>query len=258
MNSFNRLLIMSAALLAISPTAFSEEAEYEPFFEILVMGGWSFADMTDATMTINEVEVDKLEQTNEGDWNAWTAQLGLGYVYFLTDDFDTDDLQWFPVINPQLNLYYFNTNDIEGDVLRFEDPNANQMDYDMHFNSTRLMFDVALTVAQLQEFSIYAIAGAGVSWNNVDDFSATEKDGVDCGIQPIDLDSNSSTSFAYEFGGGLSYAINTDLSVSVEYLYAGINDIDLGNDEDVENLNVAGSDFDINTQSVLLGLRFAL
>lgn len=259
MHTFKKILPLFAIFM-VTPIAFAEE-DYDPFFELILMGGIGTIDADDATVQVTEVETDTLTQTNDDDWrSSWTGQIGLGYVYPLAEDFDTDDLQFFSVINPQLNVYYTG-GDIDGDVLQFGDPDFNNMDYDMDFNSIRLMFDVALTVLQLQEFSLYAIGGLGIAWNNVD-FNAEAEEDCECGAANYDTDSDWSTGLAYEFGGGISYALTTDVSLSLEYLYTGFNDVEIGDSDDDEafenDLDIEGSKFDLNTQMVLLGLRVAL
>ncbi|MFA6038189.1 MAG: hypothetical protein WC748_08745 [Legionellales bacterium] len=74
--------------------------------------------------------------------------------------------------------------------------------------------------------------------------------GIDCGAEGFNIQSESSTSFAYEFGGGMSYAVLEDVSISLEYLYTGFNDVALGDYHD-SDLVIEGSDVNINTQSML-------
>lgn len=108
--------------------------------------------------------------------------------------YKTGEVQWFNAINPQLNVYYLGNGDIEGDVWRFESPDWNQMDYSMDFDSTRLMFDLGINIVTIEKFSLYAIGGAGLSWNNTQLNATPNQTGIDCGVAPYDLAEHSSTS----------------------------------------------------------------
>jgi opacity protein-like surface antigen len=228
------------------------EEEATPYWEILGMGGFGAFDAGDSTLDITGSEVDKLVQTNENDWETWTAQLGVGYVIPLFDAEEySDEIQWFPAIEPQLNVYYLE-GDIVGDVYRFESPDFNEADYSINLKSTRLMFDVALTLASWRDLSVFALAGIGPSWNRLD-FSSHIDEGVDCDLNDVGVDSHTDTNFAYEFGGGVTYELTEHLALSAEYLFTGFDDLKLGNSDDVEDLDP--SDFHLNSSAFLFGLR---
>lgn len=256
MNRISRALTVSTILLVDSSIALASD-DFEPFFELLVMGGVSTLDAEDASMIMSASETDLLTQTNDGDWESWTGQLGVGYVYPLAEDLETGDVQWFSLINPQINLYYLDGDTIEGDVYQYQSADFNFLDYTMDYHSTRLMFDLGITVASIDGFSIYAIGGLGLAWNEIDFLATPNQLGLDCGVVGYNLNSQSSTSFAYEFGGGITAAVNDDIAISLEYLYTGFTDVELGNNTD-SDFDIQNSDLDINSQSVLLGLRFAL
>ncbi|MFA6037542.1 MAG: outer membrane beta-barrel protein [Legionellales bacterium] len=247
--------LLTATTILATSTNFAFAAT-EPFFEILVMGGIATLDATDTSLQISDSETDKLIQTNDGNWESWTGQVGVGYVSPLTHELQTGDVQWFPLITPQINLYYLDGDDIQGDVYQFESADFDNLDYNMDFQSTRLMFDLGLTLAAIDRFSVYAIAGAGIAWNKTDLNANPNQQGIDCGAIGFDIDSKTSSSFAYEFGGGMTYAAMDNLAISLEYLYTGFTDVELGNDSD--EFDIESQDLDINSQAVLLGLRFAL
>ncbi len=256
MDRYKKVLLGCTILTTLSSPAFADE--FDPFVEFLVFGGIASLDAGDSTIRITSQETDQLVQTNENDWKAWTGQVGLGYVAQFAEELSSGEVDWFPIINPQINVYYLGGEDIEGDVWRFQDPNFNQADYSMKFHSTRLMFDLALTIAQIERLSIYAIGGLGIAWNEID-FNARSTEV--CPIEDVSLNSNNDNSFAYEFGGGLTYAAFDSMAISLEYLYTGFNNIGLGDHNDDVNdqgLDVKASDIDIHSQAVLLGLRFAL
>ncbi len=249
--------LSAVALLAGSTHSALANDDFNPFFEILVMGGTVSLDAEDTSLQITEWETDKLTQANEGDWKSWTGQIGVGYVYPLAEDLETGDVQWFPLINPQLNVYYLDGDGIHGDVHQFESAEFDTLDYKMDYRSTRLMYDVGITVAAIDKFSIYAIGGAGIAWNQVEFKAKPNAFGLECGTEGFELDTENSTSFAYEFGGGMTYAILDDVAISVEYLYTGFKDVKIGDDTD-SDFDIESDDLDVNSQSILLGLRFAI
>ena len=236
------------------------EEEEEGFFELLVFGGVASMDPESTTLHVSPDETDLLTNSTSDDWDSWTAQVGVGYVYPIEgDDMYTGDVRWFANINPQLNLYYLDASDMNGDTYLFQDPSYNLADWNMEFNSTRLMFDLALTVATLERLSLYVLGGAGVAFNRTELNSIAHPGS---GIADVYLDSEDSTSFAYEFGGGLTYALMDDLAVSLEYLFTGINDVGLGETTTTlgcdQTFNISGGDMDIDSQALMLGLRLAL
>ncbi len=247
-------LIMFAASTSL---AYANEGEFEPFFEAVIMGGIASLHAGDSTIDMTASETDKLVQTNENDWNSWIGQLGLGYVFQLTDEWASGEVQWFPLITPQLNLYVLGNGEIKGDMYQYESAALNNLDYTADFNSTRVMFDLNVTLAAIEQFSVYALAGAGIAWNTIDFQATPNLNGLACGANGFNIESASSTSFAYEFGAGLTYAMADDIALSLEYLYTGLNDVGIGNEDDI-GFDLQSADFDMNTQAVLFGVRFAL
>ncbi|MGA2654390.1 MAG: hypothetical protein ABSF18_00230 [Gammaproteobacteria bacterium] len=255
MQAIKQILTSTTLFALCAPIAMAEE-EYEPFVEIIAMGGVVAVDTGNTSLHIRDSQTDletDLLKNNE-EWSGWVAQLGVGYVYELTNDFDTDDFQFLPTINPQFNVYYIGDHDIDGNVVRFGDT-YDGVDYTQEFSSTRLMFDLGITLVQYEEISLYGLAGLGIAFNTLNTtFSSDEF--------PFYNDSNlseSSTSFAYEFGAGLAYAIDTDLTVNVQYLITGINDVDLGsNDTNSKGFDVSADQYNIITQAGMIGLRYAL
>lgn len=236
MNRSHLALTMGAILLTSSNIALAETNH--DHFEILLMGGLANLDADD---------MDSLIQTNEDEWESFTGQVGLGYVYFFPIELETGAVQWFPSINPQVSVYFLGGDDIEGEVSQ-QRSEFNDIDYTMELQSTRAMFDLALTLASIDWFSIYAIGGAGVAWNKTK-FSTTHNQ--------ADLDTSNSSGIAYEFGGGATAQLRFDLAVSVEYLYTRLTDVGLADHTDPDFDNQS-SEFDINSQAILLGLRLAL
>ncbi|MFA6036942.1 MAG: outer membrane beta-barrel protein [Legionellales bacterium] len=248
------LLVIFTSFAAINANAQEITNDANPW-EILLLGGIASLDADSTLIYASDIQTDKISQTNDDDWKSWSVQLGLGYTIPLSDDeYEAEDLTWFPSIQPQINLYYLQGN-IDGYVDRFYqyEGNFSDTDYQSNFESTRLMFDLALTIAAYQNFSVFALAGVGPAWNRV-----SYDTGVNNEAQ-LHLNEQNQTNFAYEFGAGVSYALSEQLSITGEYLFTGFTNVELGeNGTEGHNIetHVETEDFDLNAQTLLLGLRF--
>lgn len=256
MKIYQGILIASAALIANSAFAVAAPVAALPAWEIIMMGGpGPMRSAQDIDLDISSVETDKLIQTNSDNWTAWTGQLGTGYIAPLggAAAYSTH-VQWFTAVEPQMNVYYLQ-GDLKGNVDRYANyaGDFNDNKYTMEIKSTRLMADVALTVASWRRLSTYVIGGIGPSWNSMD-YNAPE---TVC-VQEVEMNS-SDVNFAWEVGAGLTYSFNRHFGASLEYLYASIYDLELGDDAEIGEVNSEiGSDgFDLVAQTVFLGLRYA-
>jgi hypothetical protein len=228
----------------------------EPYWEVIMMGGTASLDAENTTIDMTADETDQLQQRNDGDWKSWTANLGVGYVIPIFDSVVySDEVQWLPAVEPQINGYFLKGN-INGNVDRYyEFPgNFSDTDYSMELESTRVMFDVSLTLASYRNLSIYAIAGIGPSWNRIDFETPNCAPG-----EEIEIDPHTTVNFAYEFGGGINYALTEHIALTVEYLYTGFNDLRLDDDGEVGGVDqeLKSDDFDLSSQAVLFGIRYA-
>jgi opacity protein-like surface antigen len=237
-------------MLIASTTAWADY-DVDPYVELLLMAGVTTTDSENATL--ETFSFQELEQTNQSDWNFFTGQVGVSYVYPLAD-FSTGVVDWFPSIMPQINVYFIDSGEIVGNM--YEQPtNVNNLDYTMDYDNIRAMFDLGITVLAIDRFSIYALAGVGMSWNSIDFKANPTPEGMDNDVDPFELYGQHSSSMAYEFGGGVSYALLDSVAISVEYLYAGILDVKIDQDNNDYTADVASTEFDINTQTILAGLR---
>ena len=109
---------------------------------------------------------------------------------------------------------------IKGDVWRFGDPSFNDMTYNMPIESYRLMFDTALTIVSKRQYSLYAIGGIGNAWNPVG-YNDADRNGMPCPDQFLNLNSTTRSSFAWEVGGGLSYALSNRFALFFGILVYG-------------------------------------
>lgn len=233
-------------------------------FEIIGAGSISKLDAGNGTLGVTSSETDRLVQTNSNSWNTPGAQLGVGYVYYFCGTrLCSDQVQWFPAIEPQLNLYYLASNSIEGDVWRFNSPDFNDLTFDIPIHSTRLMLDVALTVASWRQLSMYVKGGIGHAWTRISysDKDKSSTSDAPCPEEGVSLSSKTSSNFVWEAGLGVVYAFNDRIGVSLEYLYTDLGTVKTassGNTGLITAPVISPASFDITTQTALLGLHIAL
>ena len=261
-NGFPYFLLCSIALSGSSlMTAASAEniARTPGRFDAIGAAGIAQVQAGNAQLGVTSSETDKLVQTNKG-WNSFAGQLGLGYVFYARHaQRYSQKIQWFPSTEPELNAYYLGLNDIKGDVWRFNNANFNQLNYKTPINSTRLMFDEAVTIVSKKWLSLYAIGGVGAAWNHVG-YSDSDK-GLSCPDQRLVLNSNTSSNFSWEAGGGLSFLLGKRVSLTLEYLYT-----DLGTGQTYANGTtgtitapvIVPASTNLAAQSGLLGLHIVL
>jgi opacity protein-like surface antigen len=230
-------------------------------FEVIGAVGIANLMAGDGYLGVTSSETDRLVQTNRNDWSTFTGQLGIGYVYYLNGAQQySENTQWFPWIEPELNGYYLARNSITGDVWRFGSPAFNDMTYNMPIESTRLMFDTALTVVSKKQYSLYAIGGIGNAWNRVG-YSDKDNNGIPCADQFLNLGATTRSNFAWEAGAGLSYALNNRFSLSLEYLYTDLGTVktpDSGFTGTITAPILVPAEFRLTTQAALLGLHIAI
>jgi opacity protein-like surface antigen len=194
-------------------------------FEILGGPGISQLSAGNSPLGITSSETDQIVQTNANSWNTLAAQLGVGYVHYFGDAQQySDQVQWFPSIEPELNVYYLSSHSINGNVLRFNSAAFNDLTFDIPIRSTRLMLDAALTVASWKQLSVYVLGGIGNAWTRVG-YSDAVKGGLPCPEQRISLNNKTNSNFAWEAGAGMTFAFNNRFALSIEYLYAGLGNV---------------------------------
>lgn len=230
-------------------------------FEVIGAAGVASLMAGNSYLGVTSSETDTLVQTNSNDWNTFTGQLGIGYVYYLGGaEQYSDKVQWFPMIEPELNGYYLGKGTIKGDVWRFGDPAFNEMTYKMSVESTRLMFDTALTIVSKRQYSLYAIGGIGNAWNRVG-YRDADHNGMPCPDQFLNLNSTTRSSFVWEAGAGLSYAFNNRFALSLEYLYTDLGRVKTpgsGFTGAITTPVLVPADFKLSSQAALLGLHIAI
>lgn len=235
-----------------------EDIDDDSYFQLSLSAGIANASQHDSELVVTQSETDILKQTNDNNWSGWTVQFGLGYVVPLYWEWNDEDesetqIQWLNAITPQLNLYILNGTDLTGEVKRFNDSDDVDATYNMQFDSTRLMFDTAINILSVRDFSFFAMAGLGIAWTSTD-FVMLHDSHVR--IDDLDLGASNDSDFAYEFGGGINYYIDEDFDISLQYLYTRFSNVNVSGQD--ENFKVYSSDLDIKTQSLLLGARIKI
>lgn len=227
-------------------------------FEVIGAGGVAKLKAGNSSLAITSDETDTLDQTNSNSWSTLAGQLGVGYIYhFCGLQRCPNDFQWFPSIEPQLNVYQLSSDSIEGNVLRFG--MFNQGTFDIPVRSTRLMFDVALTIAAWNQFSLYAKGGVGHAWTRLS-YSDSINTNPGCHMD-LNLSSYTNSNFVWETGAGVLYDFNNRFGVSLEYLYANLGRVKTSTQGSVSTFTIptiSAASFNLKSQTALLGLHIAV
>lgn len=267
-----RILMSSLVSFAIMPSTFAGAfvnaggagqtiIPQTGFVEIIGAFGGSTGVTGTTYLGVSSTETDALVQSDVGKGFA-TGQVGVGYVQLLSPSgISADTVQVLPSVEYEVNGYYTPFK-LTGDVDRFGSSSFNEFSYDMNVKSSRLMFDTEVTIASYKAASVFGVAGLGASWNRVS-YHETSNGNSSCttGLAPITVDPDTTASFAYEFGGGLKFAITPKVRLSVEYLYSHLAKLkvgDTGHSSDVSSFPVVPADFSLHSNAVLAGLHVAL
>jgi opacity protein-like surface antigen len=256
---FIGLWIVNCSLFAAPPDGSVDEdgnAFHKDHFEII--GAPGIANLKADNLSdlgVTRSENDTLAQTNNSVWNTFAAQLGAGFIhYFPNGQAYSDNVQWLPSIEPELNLYYLSSNSIDGTVSRFGNAAYGQLDFDIPVRSTRLMLDIALTLVTYKQLSLYGIGGIGGAWNSID-YHDEDNSGSTC-VLGLSLNTQKNNDFAWEGGVGIIYAFNNRVGFSLEYLYANLGGVNASANGNFDI--IMPPHFHLNTQTGLLGLHIAL
>ena len=248
-------------LLALSNTAFASQANH---YELIgALGAANLRTGGGSQLGVTSSETDKLQQTNNNNWNTFATQLGVGYIYYFHQYTKTPEkVQWFPAIEPEINLYYLSSNsNIKGNVWRFGSSAFNQLTYQMPLRSTRLMLDGVLTVVKKKKNLLYVKAGIGEAWNRLSYNDTENSNGpAGCPDQRISLASATNTNFAWELGIGVLHDFNNRLGLSLEYLYTHLGSVKPSSSYTgpITAPIISAPSINLASQSVLLGLHVAL
>jgi len=255
--------LLSIICLTVTVSSFSASSHQQTsiakdngsHIEWILAGGVAGVHTRDSQMQVTSTEIDTLDQTNSYRWDNATGQLGLGYVYYMVDGPRiSEDLRWFPTVEPMLNLYYSNL-DVKGDVYRFKSVFLNDLDYKTTIRNTRLMLDVALTIVSKCKYSLYGVLGIGEGWSRLSyrDYAGS--------TTRLNLNTENENNVVWNIGAGAAYAFNQSVNVSLEYVWTDLGRMQTssrGATGNIVNPQLVGANFQVTTQAIMLGFHIAL
>jgi opacity protein-like surface antigen len=215
-------------------------------------GGFGLAKLHvgNSAFAVTDTETDSLVQTANpivGDVN-----FGVAYVWPLNSMRLDQRVSWFPSVKTGLNLRYFDQN-VQGQIYQYQEPDLDNYTYNLSVESTRLMFDISLTLATVQRFSLFLQGGAGAGWTQTS-YSDMPNEGIPSGSLSINNRTNSG--FVSEVGGGISYDIQENFGISLQYLYANYGTIKTSSTATLNGdpASIAPAQFPLRSQEVLFNV----
>lgn len=209
---------------------------------------------------ISNAEQDWVSQTNFNHFQSVIGNIGLGYVHFLSNSeryFET--FSWFPSVETILNLYFADLT-AKGHVFLFNNPNFPTSTFEMPIRTTNLMIDVIVNIISYQHFTWYVLGGIGEAWTRVSYSDAP--DSIGAPSRPaLDLRDRTQSHSTYEWGTGISYAVNCNLRVVFAYLYTHIGNFKTSENGTLDGVNtvlVSPAAFSLRTQALMLQLQYGL
>ncbi|MFW2570242.1 outer membrane protein [Legionella sp. 29fVS95] len=244
---FTGLLSFSFSVSAAFPI-FSQQGQ----FEWSANAGLSWLQTGNSNVVISEFETDRLRQTR----TPLAGELGLGIAYlFPLNTSARGNLIWFPELRTALNIRYMDQaiigQDVYGEVDLFQDSSMNNYTYDLSLASTRVMIDLALTVASLEQFSVFLLGGVGAGWTQVD-YQDRPSPGS------LSLNSRTKHGAVGEAGAGLAYDCNKQFRFSLAYLYTDYGTIKTGSQGIIDfntPIVINPMQFSFHTQAILFGVH---
>lgn len=247
---FSGLFGLSLSVSAALP-AFFQQGQFEWSANV----GLSWLQTGNSTVVVTDIETDRLRQTR----NPLAGELGLGVAYLIPlNTSPVASLIWFPELKTALNIRYMDQaiigQDVYGEVDQFQDLSMNNYTYDLSLSSTRLMADLALTVASIERFSVFLLGGLGAGWTQVD-FKDKPNPGIVGGA--LSLNHRTKNGFVGEAGAGLAYECNNQFRFSLAYLYTDYGTIKTGSQGtlDIGTVTLNPMQFSFHTQAILFGVH---
>lgn len=223
------------------------------YFEVIAGYGLASLGVGDANVGLGEVGNVRLHQDDSN--HAGDATIGVGYtIPLLRTSSNIYEIGWLPGLSTQLNFHHL-TKGLSGELTQRSNPDFDNVDYNLSINSSRVMIDFALTLAQLQKFSVFVIGGAGESWTKVN-YNNRVRAGRD--RDRVILNQHTNSGFASEIGAGATLDVSCNFAVSLQYLYTNFNDIQTARKGTLNGraYNIGNAaHFAFHTQEVLLLLR---
>lgn len=226
------------------------------------VGGFGLAQVIigKSFIGVTPTETDLLYQFNYRAFRSGVFHAGIGYLSFLNaSERYFCKKTWFPSIEPILNLYYFNLT-AKGHVFLFNNPGLSTSTFNMPIKTTSLMIDVLLNVVSYRHFTLFVLGGVGESWSQINYTDSPNATGL-IRRPPLHLNTRSQSNMLYEWGAGISYAVNPDVKLAVEYLYTHIGNFrtsGTGRLGGIPSPGVAPAGFSLRTQALFLDAYVSL
>lgn len=201
-------------------------------------------------ITFPPYETDTLTGANKNS-SSFVPGAGVNYNYI----FSRHD--YFFVHGVSLGVNYYHTGaSRDGQVYQYGYPRFNNYTYKMGVSSNRVMLDGQVALRPLWHgLTIFGEAGIGDALNNT---SYNEKSVLGNGGQ-LELDGNTRSNFASEFGGGIKMPITEKSEISIRYLYANLGKAESNTASDGGRGNLSKPiSTDLVSQSLLAGYAYHL
>ena len=197
-------LIITTSLSTL--TAASEQ-KHECFFVKGLAGiGW-YSEGKSQTLDYGGGHFD-VYSDNTGTTSATQFGLGIGYNLGLIDSSIQLGLTW----------YGDTEHKYKGCIDQYGQAALRSHEYSCKVQSHRLMGEINWSKPFADDLSIFVLAGAGVSWNRLNQFETRSLDPNDVSIKP-DFHSETKTDFTWELGAGLNWNFEPQWQLSGLYLY---------------------------------------
>jgi len=169
----------------------------------------------DAHLGLSNNETDIAHFNTE---DAPVVTLGVGYELPFHEHEEDNEITFLPAMTASIDGTYQFETQFSGDVWMNESPVLNNLNNRTEIENFNAMFNLALDLARYQRFSLFILGGLGAAWSTVE-----YKDEPKPNTQPdsgIALASETTTTFAWQGGGGLKYDLmECDLAFTLTYLF---------------------------------------
>ncbi|MCX7117759.1 MAG: outer membrane beta-barrel protein [Legionellales bacterium] len=126
--------------------------------------------------------------------------------------------EWIPAYSLALRYQHFFNASLNGVVTQYSLPQFANYNYTWNVDSNLISLYSKIDLFQYGRFTPFFDVGVGAAINHTSDFNETALSGVTPRISPA-FQSNSQTSFTYNLGLGVDFAVTSQWSVSVGYDY---------------------------------------
>ncbi len=259
LSSLTCLRLYLVFFLSLSTSAFAFNLWEKGTFEASGNFGFSQLDLGNSTFGVTETETDTLRQSH----NPFGAEFAAGVARLIPLNKRTalTPYIWFPELRIGLNLRYLNQSLFNqyttGQIEQYQEPSMNNYNYRIHVESTRLMIDLALTVATMQKISVFILGGMGPGWTNLS-YSDRPVSGVLDGN--LILNDGTKNGLVKEIGGGIFYNCTETVRTSLHYLYTDFGSISTGNTGLLNGFpaQIRPAHFSLHSNAILLGLHLTV